>query len=149
MGELNAKNAHTTQMKQYALIFYITILLINSQKVKSQEADALKSHIPNITVASPQAASISKVGEIPIDISTGRMNYTIPIFEIKEGDFSMPINLSYNYSGLLLDDAPGYAGVGWTFNIGGSILHSINGLDDTNREYQKEYAYNYINKLSP
>ncbi|CAD0002113.1 DUF5977 domain-containing protein [Flavobacterium chungangense] len=149
MGELNTKNAHTTQMKQYALIFYIIILLINSQDAKSQEADALKSHIPNITVASPQAASISKVGEIPIDISTGRMNYTIPIFEIKEGDFSMPINLSYNYSGLLLDEAPGYAGVGWTFNIGGSILHSINGLDDTNREYQKEWVYKYVNKLPP
>ncbi|WP_163410244.1 DUF5977 domain-containing protein [Flavobacterium ajazii] len=149
MGKLNKENRHKTPMKQYALIFYIIILLINSQKVKSQEADALKSHIPNINVASPQAASISKVGEIPIDISTGRMNYTIPIFEIKEGDFSMPINLSYNYSGLLLDEAPGYAGVGWTFNIGGSILHSINGLDDTNREYQKEWVYKYVNKLPP
>ncbi|CAD0002154.1 DUF5977 domain-containing protein [Flavobacterium salmonis] len=137
------------RMKQYALIFYIIILLINYQEVKSQEVDALKSNIPNITVASPQAASISKVGEIPIDIATGRMNYTIPIFEIKEGDFTMPINLSYNYSGLLLDEAPGYAGVGWTFNIGGSILHSINGLDDTGREAHKEYVYNYINKLPP
>jgi len=149
MGKLNTENTHKLQMKQFAYIFYIFIFIINSQKSQSQEADALKSHIPNITVASPQSAAISKVGEIPIDISTGRINYTIPIFEIKEGDFTMPINLSYNYSGLLLDEAPGYAGVGWTFNIGGSILHSINGLDDTNREYHKEWVYNYINKLPP
>ncbi|MEZ0182555.1 DUF5977 domain-containing protein [Flavobacterium oncorhynchi] len=132
----------------YTILFFV--LFFNIYKVKAQDQeDPRKQYIPNITVASPQAAAISKVGEIPIDLSTGRMNYTIPIFEIKEGDFTMPINLSYNYSGLLLDETPGYAGVGWTFNIGGSILHSINGLDDVGHEYNKETVYKYINKLPP
>ena len=131
----------------YSFLFFLVFF---TQNVKSQEeGDVKKNYIPNITVAPPQAASISKVGEIPIDISTGRMNYTIPIFEIKEGSFSMPINLSYNYSGLILDETPGYAGVGWVFNMGGSILHSINGLDDVGREYNKETVYKYINKLPP
>ncbi|SHH28349.1 YD repeat-containing protein, partial [Flavobacterium defluvii] len=130
------------------LIFF---LFLNSFQLtaQSEENSANNNFIPNITVAPPQVAAMAKVGEIPIDIATGRMNYNIPIFEIKEGNFSMPINLSYNYSGLILDEVPGYAGVGWTFNIGGSILHSINGLDDTHREYQKEWVYNYINKLPP
>lgn len=140
-------------MKEYRLFLYkicFIVLLIGIQIANAQNTtDPSKQYIPNITTAPPQVASISKVGEIPIDISTGRINYTIPIFEIKEGDFTMPINLSYNYSGLLLDETPGYAGVGWSFNIGGSILHSINGLDDTNREYNKEWVYNYINKLPP
>ena len=132
----------------YTILFFV--LFFNIYKVKAQDTgDAQKQYIPNITVAAPQAASISKVGEIPVDISTGRMNYTIPIFEIKEGNFSMPINLSYNYSGLLLDETPGYAGMGWAFNIGGSIVHSINGLDDVGRENDKVKAYNYINKLPP
>ncbi|WP_281925797.1 hypothetical protein, partial [Flavobacterium collinsii] len=89
--------------------------------MKSQTDDGVKkSYIPNISIATPQVASMSKVNEIPVDIATGRINYTIPIFEIKEGEFTMPINLSYNYSGLLVDETPGYAGVGWTFNIGGA-----------------------------
>lgn len=137
-------------MKSNLYFLSLLILFFSIQEVKSQEVGSIvKQYIPNITVASPQAASISKVGEIPIDLSTGRMNYNIPIFEIKEGDFTMPINLSYNYSGLLLDETPGYAGVGWTFNIGGSILHSINGLDDVGHEYNKETVYKYINKLPP
>lgn len=137
-------------MKSNIYTIFFFLLFLNIQKVKSQDQDNAKQpYVPNITVAAPQAASISKVGEIPIDISTGRMNYTIPIFEIKEGSFTMPINLSYNYSGLVLDETPGYAGVGWTFNIGGSILHSINGLNDEGHENDKKHIYNYINKLPP
>ncbi|KQO27272.1 hypothetical protein ASF10_23305 [Flavobacterium sp. Leaf82] len=137
-------------MKSNIYILFFFIIFFNVQKVKSQdEGGVAKQYIPNITVASPQAASISKVGEIPVDLSTGRMNYTIPIFEIKEGNFTMPINLSYNYSGLLLDETPGYAGVGWALNIGGSILHSINGLDDSQHQSDKQSIYNYINKLPP
>ena len=140
-------------MKEYKLFLYkicFIVLLIGIQVANAQDStDPGKQYIPNITTAPPQVASMSKVGEIPIDISTGRINYTITIFEIKEGNFTMPINLSYNYSGLLVDETPGYAGVGWTFNIGGSILHSINGLDDINREYQKEWVYKYINKYPP
>jgi len=137
-------------MKSNLYIFLFFIIFLNIQKVKSQDQDnPQKPYLPNITVSAPQAASLGKVGEIPIDISTGRMNYSIPIFEIREGAFSMPINLSYNYSGLVLDEVPGYAGVGWTFNIGGSILHSINGLNDEGHENDKQYIHNYINKLPP
>lgn len=128
---------------------FLFILLLSLTQVKAQTEGENKNYIPNINVSTPQAASLSKVGEIPIDISTGRINYTIPIFEIKEGNFTMPINLSYNYSGLLLSETPGYAGVGWVFNIGGSIMHTINGLNDENHEYNKGYVYNYLNKLPP
>ncbi|WP_166670584.1 DUF5977 domain-containing protein, partial [Flavobacterium sp. 270] len=131
----------------YFLLFFI--FLLNVQEIKSQTIGGNQKYIPNITVTTPQAGAINKAGEIPVDISTGRINYSIPIFEIKEGNFTMPIGLSYNYSGLLLDETPGYAGVGWTFNIGGAITHSINGLNDENHESNKTYVYNYINKLAP
>lgn len=136
-------------MRSNYYAFLIYILFLNFIQVRAQTEGENKNYIPNINVSTPQAASLSKVGEIPIDISTGKINYTIPIFEIKEGSFTMPINLSYNYSGLLLNETPGYAGVGWTFNIGGSIMHSINGLNDENHEYNKEYVYKYLNKLPP
>jgi hypothetical protein len=137
-------------MKSNLHAFLFCLIFLNTQKGVSQDGGGVqKQYIPNITVATPQVASMSKVGEIPIDISTGRMNYTIPIFEIKEGNFSMPINLSYNYSGLILDETPGYAGVGWAFNIGGSIMHSINGLDDEDHQNDKTSIAAYINKLPP
>ena len=140
-------------MKEHKLFLFRICLLIQLfgiQIANAQDStDPSKQYIPNITIAPPQVASMSKVGEIPVDISTGRLNYTIPIFEITEGSFKMPINLSYNYSGLQVDETPGYGGVGWTFNIGGSILHTINGLNDENHENDKQYVHNYINNLSP
>ncbi|WP_281925989.1 hypothetical protein, partial [Flavobacterium collinsii] len=71
------------------------------------------------------------------------------IFEIKEGEFTMPINLSYNYSGLLVDETPGYAGVGWTFNIGGAVMHIIKGLNDEQHLLERSVMHNYFNKLPP
>ncbi|WP_185965959.1 RHS repeat domain-containing protein [Flavobacterium sp. ZT3R18] len=124
--------------------------MLNTLLAKAQDpTNPSKQYIPNITTASPQVAAMSKVGEIPIDISTGRINYTIPIFEIQEGNFTMPINLSYNYSGLLFDETPGHAGVGWTFNIGGSILHTVNGLDDYHHEQDKKIIDDYLNVKPP
>nr|WP_315248589.1 DUF5977 domain-containing protein [uncultured Flavobacterium sp.] len=124
------------------LIFY---LLLSTYNLNAQS----NNYIPNITVTTPQVASMNKVSEIPVDLATGKMNYNIPIFEIKEGSFTMPINLSYNYSGLLLDETPGYAGVGWTLNIGGAIMHSINGLNDEDHFEDKGFLDKYINKLPP
>ncbi|SHM44453.1 hypothetical protein [Flavobacterium chilense] len=128
---------------------FILFLILNSVSVTAQTEDGNKSYIPNITVTTPQAAALSKAGEIPIDISTGRINYTIPVFEIKEGSFTMPINLSYNYSGLLLDESPGYGGLGWNFNIGGSIQHTVNGLNDEGHEYDKGTIDAYVKRIPP
>lgn len=128
-------------MKKIIYLFIISLNYISAQTDNN--------YIPNITIAPPQVASLSKVEEIPVDISTGRFNYTIPIFEIQEKNLSLPINLSYNYSGLQIDETPGYAGVGWTFNIGGSIMHTINGQNDEYHEYDKIAIYKYVNNLYP
>ena len=106
-------------------------------------------YVPKIFGSSPQAMAMAKVSEIPIDISTGRINYTIPLFEIKEGTLTMPVNLSYNYSGLLLDETPGYAGVGWTFNIGGQILHNIKALNDEHYQTDKSKIDDFVNHRAP
>jgi len=137
-------------MKSNIHYFLFFVLFFIIQNVKSQTDDGVKkSYIPNISIATPQVASMSKVNEIPVDIATGRINYTIPIFEIKEGEFTMPINLSYNYSGLLVDETPGYAGVGWTFNIGGAVMHIIKGLNDEEHLLERSMMHNYFNKLPP
>ncbi|GIQ61333.1 hypothetical protein Flavo103_44680 [Flavobacterium collinsii] len=132
------------KLTRYPFIFilFFTTLYLRAQSDSN-------NYIPNITVAPPQVAAMSKVNEIPVDIATGRINYSIPIFDVKEGDFSMPINLSYNYSGLLVDETPGYAGVGWTFNIGGAVMQIVKGLNDEGRVLDKNMIYKYFNKLPP
>jgi hypothetical protein len=139
-------------MKNKNNVVFIKVLLILFTIVtnaQNPENNADNNYIPNFFPTTPQVASLSKASEIPVDISTGRLNYNIPIFEISEGNFNMPINLSYNYSGLQVDETPGYAGVGWTFNIGGSILHNIKSLNDEEHPNDKTKIHNYINKIPP
>ncbi|WP_074405770.1 PKD domain-containing protein [Aquimarina megaterium] len=85
---------------------------------------------PKIFPTSPEAASLGKYGEIPVNLSTGRMNHTIPLHTINEAGFSLPISLSYNYSGLMVDELPGATGLGWDFSGKGMITRQVRGLAD-------------------
>jgi YD repeat-containing protein len=107
--------------------------------------------VPKIFPVSPEASSLGKYGDIPINLSTGKINYTIPIYTIKESGFQLPIAISYNYSGLLIDEIPGITGLGWSLNAGGLITRQVRGRpdEDTNgyigdRETGKNYVIPYL-----
>ena len=111
-----------------------------------------QTEVPTIFPASPEAASIGKYGDIPINLSTGKINYTIPFYTIEENGFQLPINLSYNYSGLLIDDIPGFTGMGWALNGGGLITRQVRGRPDEDlngyigtAEIGKNFVIPYIN----
>ncbi len=86
--------------------------------------------VPNILPVSPEASTLGKYGDIPVNLSTGRINYSIPIYTIQENGFQLPINLSYNYSGLMVDEIPGLTGLGWSLNAGGVITRQVRGRPD-------------------
>lgn len=93
---------------------------------------------------SPQAGSLGQYGELPIDLSTGKINYTIPIYTIKVGDFEYPIQLSYNYNGYRPEDIPSNVGYGWSINTAGYISTQVRGLCDfSGRGYQRS-ANDYL-----
>ena len=85
---------------------------------------------PQIYPTSPEASSMGKYGEIPVNLSTGKINHTIPLHTISEGAFSLPIALSYNYSGLMVEEIPGAVGLGWDLIGNGMITRQVRGLPD-------------------
>ncbi|MCK7560240.1 hypothetical protein MKQ70_37160 [Chitinophaga sedimenti] len=85
---------------------------------------------PNISLPSTEAASLGKYGEWPVSLYTGTTSVTVPLYEIKIGAFSLPIQLSYHTGGVKVDDVPSWTGVNWTLNAGGAITRSIIGLED-------------------
>lgn len=88
------------------------------------------NYLPDIYPVSPQAATLGKYMDLPVDISTGRINYQIPFYKINEGGVEIPVYLSYNYSGLMTDEKNNTAGLGWNLQAGGIITRKINGLPD-------------------
>lgn len=130
--------------KQY--IFLILLLIFSVLLSQAQE------HSPDFFPVSPQAASFGKYMDLPVDLSTGRINYQIPLYTVNEGEVTLPITLSYNYSGLMVDEKSTTTGLGWTMMAGGVITRKVNGKPDEqgymNGSGQWVYDY-YHGNLTP
>ncbi|WP_299155973.1 hypothetical protein [uncultured Tenacibaculum sp.] len=86
--------------------------------------------LTNPTVQAPNVAAFQKVNFVPVSNYTGRANVSIPVFTIKSGNISIPISLSYNSSGVKVNDIPSSVGSNWSLNAGGVISKVVKGIED-------------------
>ncbi len=102
----------------------------------------IQAQIPQAPTAlpSPNAASLGLYGEIPVSLYTGTPSIEIPIYEVNQNGFKFPISLSYHASGVRPDQHPGWTGLGWNLNAGGSITRIVNDMPD---EYNNP-NYHYL-----
>lgn len=101
------------------------------------EAQTLNVPPPVINIpTSPEAAMISRFGNIPIGYYTGTTNISVPIYTVKEGDLAIPITLSYHSSGIKIDDQATWVGLGWNLDVEGEIVQEVRGKSD---EYDQPF----------
>lgn len=91
---------------------------------------------PQILPMSPNAASFAIFADYPVSHYTGVPDITIPIYEIKIDDISIPITLKYHASGIRASQEASWVGLGWTLDAGGVITRTVKCFDDF-----KEYEY--------
>src|SRR3989339_657329 len=106
-------------MKYIILLFicFVTIKLFPQQNL-------------NPIPASPNVAELGKYGAWPVDYYHGLPQINIPLYDLKVGDLSLPISLSYHASGIKVDEEASWVGLGWSLNAGGVITRQIKGADD-------------------
>jgi YD repeat-containing protein len=115
--------------KSYPLILLLFIIGFCFHSQAQTPATSLPQ-LPRVIPPSPDAAALGKYGDLPISAYTGTPNISIPLYEIKEGDITVPISLSYHASGVKVEEEASWAGLGWTLNAGGVLTKSIVGKDD-------------------
>lgn len=94
----------------------------------------------NIGLSSPNAASLSKFGQIPVNFSRGTPNISIPLDTAESRGLGFPIQLKYHASGIRVNEIAGWVGLGWALDAGGAVTRSVmRGLPD-------ETADGYLNK---
>lgn len=71
----------------------------------------------------------------PVNLLTGAVDFDIPIYTIKIGDYSLPISLHYETSGFRVADIASAVGLGWTINGIGRITKTIKDAPDNNVGY--------------
>lgn len=113
----------------------------------STDDETEKSPLEKILPLSPQAAALARYGEYPVSHATGVPDISIPIYDIKIGNFTLPISISYHASGIKVDDVASTVGLGWTLNAGGAVTRQICGAPDMT-DASFEYAdYNKLVEL--
>lgn len=117
-------------------ILIITSLFLFYIKAHSQD-------LPNLTPLSPNAAEITKYGEIPVGYFTGVPNISIPIYTINTRELNLPLTLSYHAGGNRVESIASWVGLGWSLGTIPSISRSVRGIPDENGGYFSKYGGQY------
>lgn len=80
--------------------------------------------------ASPDVQAFHKYQILPEKLYTGKVDISIPLFIIQQGEINVPISLSYNTGGIKVSEVASNVGIGWSLNAGGSILKIVRDLSD-------------------
>ncbi len=133
--------------KKYSLIrlFYISILMILPQLGSAQEFYVGAFSIP----PSPESSSLIRSVNVPVDKYTGAANIQIPLYTISTQDIQIPISLTYQSSGIKLQDVATWVGLGWNLSAGGRITRVVRHLpDERGYSSQENSHWSQIQNLS-
>ena len=101
--------------------------------------------LPNLTLPSPTAYELGKVGQIPVGMFTGTPQVDIPLYTYRTKNLSVPISLSYANNGIKVDQLSTNVGLGWNLNIGGVITRIVK--DESDEKYRYFYPEEEIHQV--
>lgn len=112
-------------------IIYI-ILAWSSLTAYAQEEDFTIPKVEDMVSVppSPEAQAFTKYGNLPVSLYTGSPDIKIPIHTLKGREIEIPINLSYDASGVKVTQLATWVGLGWNLSAGGAVTRQINGMPD-------------------
>ncbi|RLD62754.1 MAG: hypothetical protein DRI84_10530, partial [Bacteroidetes bacterium] len=122
-------------MKKHFTLLSIFVSLLSFQISFSQIEDssfdpAAESVRLAPTPTSPEAQAFTKYGNTPVNMYTGTPNIQIPIYTHKGRELDLPIRLTYDASGIKVEQLATNVGLGWNLNVGGRISRITNGMPD-------------------
>lgn len=98
--------------KLYTLLFFLLVTISG----KSQDFNP-----------GPEAQNLTERKNVTVDYATGLFHYTVPLYQLKSGDYELPISLNYIAKGVRQSDPRGLIGKNWTLNNGGIVTRTMRG----------------------
>lgn len=92
---------------------------------------------------SPEAFAYTKYGNTPVSLYTGSADINIPLHTIKGRNIEIPISLSYDASGVKVNQLATWVGLGWNLKAGGVVTRQVNGKPDDHFTALPEYQTYY------
>ncbi|WP_438422225.1 PKD domain-containing protein [Aquimarina macrocephali] len=127
-------------------LFLSFLLMVYTMAIGQEAVPTPLEEALQVFPVSPEAASLGKYGDIPVNLASGKINYTVPIYTIQHGGYEWPIYLSYNYSGLINEQDHPMTGLGWDVMANGRITRQVRGVDDDygNQTYKGSTMIPYL-----
>lgn len=111
-----------------SISLFLFLLLTYSVQAQNTLSPDLNSVVA--VPQSPEAAAFEKYGNVPVSMYTGTPQISVPLFNIQGREMSMPISLSYDASGVKVEQVATSVGLGWNLNAGGAVTRQVAGLPD-------------------
>lgn len=92
--------------------------------------------VPN----SPEAEAFSQYGNVDVNLHTGQPNIVVPIYTYSGNEMDLPISLTYDASGIKVNQIATNVGLGWNLNVGGRISRQVRGLPDDYEQAGNVYS---------
>jgi len=98
----------------------------------AQEEDIFKGELSKIHagVKSPESQAFEKYGSPNVNLYTGTPQISIPLHALQGREFSLPLSLTYDASGVKVDQMATWVGLSWNLDMGGRVTRITNGLPD-------------------
>lgn len=114
---------------------FLALMFLGAGWCNLLEAQSLYPEQQNVIGPSPQAAAFTRYGDYPVNYNTGMVDMRVPVYTIKSGSLTLPIDISFHASGRMADDhttfvTTGVLGFRWTLNAGGIITRTVHGYPD-------------------
>ncbi len=110
----------------FLLLFIFQVALIAQQSY----AQSTFKFYDDISLPQTDAWNFVRQGEVSPSMYTGTINLSVPIYEYKDKDFTIPIVATYSSNGNTPNQIAGILGPGWNLELGGCITIETNGIPD-------------------
>lgn len=115
-------------LKKFLLAIGVCLGMI-TQMILGQQVLPPKNWLPDYP-KSPNVEAMQRHGTIEVDLYRGLPQISVPLYEIKTKNFTIPISLSYPASGVKVSDVGSWVGLGWSLSGGAYIGRNVRGIPD-------------------
>src|SRR6266536_763769 len=115
------KNRHFIK-KYFSLGLLFTFFTFNQGFTQQPtNLDPAKNYVNVNIPRTPESAGFEKYGNTEVNEFSGDANVSIPIYVLKSKFLEVPITLSYQASGIRVNQEASWVGLGFDLNAGGRI----------------------------
>ncbi len=120
-------------MRSFSILLLFQIIVFQVSGQSGNNTGSL-GDLPNFIPPTPEVSSILKANFLSVSPNTGAANISIPICGLSAGNFSLPVSLNYNSTGIRVDEIASMVGIGWSLNFGGVIGRTVMDVPDEVRD---------------